>query len=118
MPQKLPPLYVLPGANPGLLIKGNIDINHRPNVKNPAGGYSSVYSSSRELVLDDGTVTEVLFPTVIPGKILSPQAAYIYYVVRRHQWLGIFDTPLHANMYARRLHRQQAALYNKNKRAG
>jgi len=103
------PLYVLPGSNPGLLVRGNIDINNRPNVKNPKGGFSSVYTTSFSTEIG-GRNAEVLIPTVIPGKILSPSQAWIYYFVRRKKFLGIFDTVAHANMYAKKLHLQQAAL--------
>lgn len=106
---KRPPLYVLPGSNPGLLIRGNIDINNRPAVKNPKGGVSSVYTTSFSTMVD-GRNVEILIPQVIPGKILSARAAWNYYWVKRHQHLGIFDNVTHANMYARRLHLQQARL--------
>jgi len=103
------PLYVLPGSNPGLLIKGNIDINNRPNVKNPKGGVSTVYTTSFSTEIN-GRNAEVLIPTVIQGKILSPRQAWIYYFVRRKKFLGVFDSIAHANMYAIKLHRQQATL--------
>ena len=102
------PLYVLPGSNPGLLVKGNIDINNRPSVKNPAGGTSSVYSTSFRIEAD-GRFYEVLVPRVVNNKVVSKaQAERHYYRTKRH--LGIFDTPAHATNYAIRLHRQQAKL--------
>lgn len=103
-----PPLYVLPGPHPGLLYRGNIDINNRPGVKNPAGGTSTVWSTSFGTEID-GRSVEVLVPRVANGKILSePQAEARYF--RTRQQLGIFDTPTHATQYANRLHIQQAKL--------
>lgn len=105
-------LYVLPGANPGLVVRGNIDINNRPSVPNPQGGISSVFSASNDVVIK-GRHYEMLFPTVIPVgghyKVVSVAAAYRY-SVRTGKHLGIFDTVAHANTYARKLHAQQARL--------
>lgn len=106
------PLYVLPGSNPGLIIKGNVDINNRPSVPNPSGGTSSVFSASSGVTID-GRRYEMLFPTVIPinGKYKVVPVGQAYrYALRTGKHLGIFDTPAHANAYAIRLHRQQAAI--------
>lgn len=109
-----PPLYVLPGANPGLLVRGTIDINNRPEVQNRAeGGISTVFSASSDVVIK-GRHYEMLFPQVIPVgrgqyRVVSGRQAY-QYAVRTGKHLGIFDTPAHANAYSIRLHRQQAAL--------
>lgn len=102
------PLYVLPGSNPGLLIKGNIDINNRPSVKNPRGGTSSVYSASFQTEVD-GHLVEVLVPRVVGGRIVTARQGFLHFL-KTGKHLGIFDTPMHATMYARRLHNQQAGL--------
>lgn len=103
------PLYVLPGHNPGLLIKGNIDINNRPSVKNKfVGGTSSVWSTSFGAEVD-GREVEILVPRVVNGQVVTrPQAEMHYYKTGQH--LGIFDNAVHANLYANKLHLQQAAL--------
>lgn len=101
---KRPVLYVLPGSNPGLLVRGNIDINNRPNVKNPRGGISTVLTVS--FSIEEG---EVLVPRVVNGRIVSPRQAFLSFA-KTHKHLGIFDTVAHANAYSVRLHRQQAAL--------
>lgn len=111
---KRPPLYVLPGSNPGLVVKGTIDINNRPEVQNrDEGGISTVYTSSNEVVIK-GRRYEMLFPQVIPVgrgqyRVVSARQAY-FYAIRTGKHLGIFDTVAHANAYSIRLHRQQAAL--------
>lgn len=112
-----PPLYVLPGANPGLVYKGNIDINNRPSVPNK-GAISTVASASSEVFIN-GIAYEGLFPTVIPDgrggwKIASEREAYNY-AVKHRRWLGIFDTVAHANAYSNRLHVQQARLLQQDR---
>lgn len=102
------PLYVLPGSNPGLIVKGNIDINNRPSVPNPKGGTSSVFSTSFATEIN-GRTYEVLVPRVVNGMVVSPRVAYLHFLkTKRH--LGMFDNATHANMYARKLHLQQANL--------
>lgn len=96
--------YVLPGSNPGLLVRGNIDLFSRPLVK-VRGGYSTVRSTSFTF---DNVV--VLIPQVVKNKVVPPLGALRHYrQTGRH--LGIFDTVGHANAYANRLHRQQAKIY-------
>lgn len=102
------PLYVAPGANPGLLIKGNIDINNRPAVKNPNGGISSVFSAIFGITID-GRQVYVVLPRVVGTRIVSNTQAFQHFMkTKRH--LGIFDTLSHAKSYAHRLHLQQASL--------
>lgn len=94
------------GNKNGQLEVGNIDIKHRPVVKNADGSISTVRSFSTNL---DGR--EVLLPTVSDdGRIISEDEAIQQYMNNgRH--LGIFDTPEHATSYAQSLHEDQAKMY-------
>lgn len=87
-------------------VLGNIDLNIRPVVKNPNGGYSTVLSMS--IGTDQG---EVLIPQVSDdGRIMTPQEAIDQYR-RTGRNLGVFRTPNEATAYAKWLHQQQAARY-------
>ena len=87
----------------GLVTPGNIDLAHRPHVKNPDGSISTVLSMS--FGTDKG---EVLVPKVSPdGRILTDQQAIDLYN-RTGQHLGIFKTPDAADRYAETLHQDQA----------
>jgi hypothetical protein len=103
----IPPAFgtLQPKSGPGMIAQGNIDLEHRPNVRNPDGRTSTVLSTSVEI---DGN--EVLIPRVAAdgSRILSVDEAVEQYR-RTGQQLGIFDTPEHATAYAERLHEAQAA---------
>ena len=54
---------------------------------------------------------EVLIPTVVKGSILSEDAAKAYYYQNK-EFLGIFNIPEEAILYAEMLHVQQEVLYS------
>jgi len=89
---------------PGMKVEGNIDILHRPQVKNKDGTTSSVRSGT--FSTDAGVY---VLPTVIGNKI---DEAFKYFM-RTGQNLGLFDTLKHAEAYSQRLHIQQAQLGKK-----
>jgi hypothetical protein len=93
-------------VTPGLIEKGNIDLNNRPVVKNSDGSISTVKSMS----FNDGK-NEVLVPMVHPqGRIMNQQESVDHYK-KTGQHLGKFKTPEHATSYAIKLHKDQEKLY-------
>jgi hypothetical protein len=99
----------------GLLEPGNLDIRNRPIIQNDDGTHSSEYSIS----VGDEKGREVLIPTVVNGKFLTPngkkppegsaaekqmfrRAEDHYHETGEH--LGIFDSPDNADAYAQILH--------------
>ena len=112
---KKSPLHVYGAQKPeGLRESGNIDLNSRPRVENADGSHSSEYSISF------GTGKgEVLVPTIVGGKFLtptgkkpvegSPEEKEMFNRAQEHynntgEHTGIFDTPDHANRYAELVH--------------
>lgn len=92
----------------GLLVPGNIDLSHRPVVRNADGTISTVRSMSFG---QDGQ--EILIPTVAAdgSRILNDSEAIAQYQ-RTGQFLGKFDSPANATKYAQSLHQQQARMYS------
>jgi hypothetical protein len=105
----------------GLVEAGNISITDRPRVQNADGSHSSEYSVS----FRDNQGHEVLVPTVVDGKFLTPDGkkppqgspeekamfhrAWENYL-KTGQNLGKFDNAANADAYATVLHnREQAA---------
>jgi hypothetical protein len=103
-------------SNPkGLVEKGNLPIWNRPTVQNADGTHSSEYSTS----FADDKGREVLVPTVVNGKFLTPDGkkpeegsteektmfkeAWRHYL-KTGENLGKFDNPDNADDYASKLH--------------
>lgn len=106
-PRRPAPMYVLPGSWPGLVRRGNIDLLHRPVVRNRDGSVSTVRTIS---AFDPDLGLEVLLPTVVGDRIVSNRAAVAHYrATGKH--LGMFRTVADADRYAAALHLQQARYY-------
>lgn len=104
-----------PDKIPGLLTPGNLDLTNRLVIKNSDGTHSSEYSFSFE----DDNGHEVLVPTVVNGKFLTPDGKKpkegsaaekeMFKKAQQHyeqtgEHLGVFDTPGHADSYADAVH--------------
>jgi hypothetical protein len=114
-PGESPPQTMVTPNPKGLIEAGNLDIRNRPIVENADGTHSSEYSIS----IGDDKGREVLIPTVVNGKFLTPngkkppegsaaekqmfrRAEDHYHETGEH--LGIFDSPDDADAYAQILH--------------
>src|SRR5438105_8654550 len=84
----------------GLLVPGTIDPFARPRVDNPDGTYSTLRTITVE---DNGRI--VLLPTVVGGRVVSPQEAVDHYR-RTGEHLGIFSDEAAAERYDQTLHDQ------------
>lgn len=89
----------------GLVRPGNINLHNRPVVHNPDGTISTV----RSITITHGG-RAILLPTVVGGKVVSPQEAIDHWR-RTHEHLGIFSDEASANSYAEALHKAQAKEY-------
>lgn len=103
---------------PGMIKPGNLNLNGRPIVHNADGTVSSEYSVS----FQDEHGHEVLVPTVVNGRFLTPdgtkpregspeekamfQKAWQHYE-QTGENLGVFDTPAHADSYAQKVHNRK-----------
>lgn len=86
--------------------QGNIELTNRPEVPNPDGGTSTLFSMSFE---DSGQ--EVLIPRVREGldRPMSEEEAIAHYR-QTGEHLGKFNTPEEATAYSQQLHRDQEAM--------
>lgn len=98
-----------------MIKQGNIKLDNRPVIKNEDGTHSSEYSTSFE----DEKGHEVLVPTIVNGRFLTPngkkpkegsvEEKAMFKRAQQHyeqtgENLGIFDTPDHADDYAGIVH--------------
>lgn len=104
----------------GLVERGNLPIWNRPTVQNADGSHSSEYSVS----FQDEQGREVLVPTVVNGKFLTPdgtkppegsaaektmfRAAWDHYL-KTGENLGKFDNADNADAYSQQLHNRGAS---------
>lgn len=113
---------------PGMVEKGNIDVNHRPQIHNDDGSMSSIYSVTVPLDKDnelwpgkyEKAPKYALVPSIRNGKFLTPDGkipqkddqdaneamedkVHKYYD-SAHEHLGIFNSEGAANKYANATH--------------
>ncbi len=104
-------LFIVPGGKYLLLVPGNIDLLHRPRVRNTDGSISTTYSSS--FTVDGGKV--ILLPGVIRdshGRWIATKSRSLVLAAYRKtgQFFGVFKNEAAAKRYADLLHLQQARL--------
>ena len=95
-----------PAAAAAPLTPGNIDLNNRPVVKNADGSISTV----RSITITEDNGIAVLIPTVVGGKVVDDDAAYDHYR-KTGEHLGKFKDIASADVYAEKLHEDQADRY-------
>ena len=98
-----------------MIQQGNLDLTNRPVIKNDDGTHSSEYSTS----FSDEKGREVLIPTIVNGKFLTPngkkpkQGSPEEKLMFKRAWqhyletgenLGVFDSPDHADAAANMIH--------------
>lgn len=100
--------YTVPGEWDGMVAPGNIDLDSRPVVKTPTGGYATVRSAS--FGMPDGY--EYLLPSVTEdGRMLWWEPDIVKEYQKTGQYLGKFKDPYSADQYAQALHEAQERQY-------
>lgn len=100
--------YVVPGEWSGMVEQGNIDLDNRPVVPTPTGGFATVRSAS--FGMPDGY--EYLLPSVTQdGRTLYWAPDIVKQYEKTGQFLGKFKDPYSADEYARALHDAQENQY-------
>lgn len=118
---QMPATMVTPNPK-GLVAAGNLPIWTRPTIQNADGTHSTEYTTSFKD--EDGDGSEVLVPTVVNGRFLTPDgkkppegsdaekamftAAWKHYKDTGEN-LGKFDNAANANAYSHILHNRGAA---------
>jgi hypothetical protein len=74
---------------------GNVNLYDRPPVVIPGKGIGSIYSMS----FDDGDAGEVVIPSIVNGRLLSPDDAYTHYK-QTGEHIGRFRNPEEATRFS------------------
>ena len=110
------------GHPEGLVKAGNIDILHRPNVKNPKGGFSSVLSETVGIGDKKHPGLTAVIPTVLGNtkstkgqkpRIVSPDEALKHFKETGEN-LGIFASLAAAEKYGDLLHQHRRGVRARN----
>ena len=88
----------------GRIAPGNIDLRHRPHVRNPDGTVSTVRSISI-----GPANRQVLIPTVVGRRVVSDAAARQHYLATGKR-LGVYSSIPAANRAGMQIHEQQARM--------
>ena len=106
------------GLPEGMVAQGNINLTGRPIVHNDDGSISTEYSTS----FGDDQGHEILVPTVVNGKFLTPdgkkppegsdEEKQMFKQAQQHyentgEQMGVFDSPEHADAYAKKVHERE-----------
>lgn len=91
---------------PGQIVPGNIDLAHRPVVRNLDGSISTV----RSITVTDPRGRAYLIPTVVGSRVVSNDQALAHFQ-RTGEHLGVFANEHAADQYAQQLHEAQAREY-------
>ena len=86
----------------GLLVKGNIDLAHRPSLENADGTTSTVRSQSFGI-----NGREILLPTIAEDGMPLTQKEAVAQFMKTGKHLGMFDSVAAANVYATAVHKDQ-----------
>jgi hypothetical protein len=113
---------------PGMVQRGNIDVNHRPGITNADGSHSSIYSMTVPIGKDGSPRSwdakdingYALVPSIANGKFLTPdgkkpdeknkaameqlEGAATDYYGKTRQHLGVFKSDKDADRYAGQTH--------------
>jgi hypothetical protein len=108
-PAAAQPLYAL-GAPADLVSPGNLDLNARTVYHAKSRDQANEDFRTENSISIGTDQGEVLIPTVVNGRQLTPEQAIAYYQ-QSGENLGTFKTPADADTYSQNLHMRQAEHY-------